>query len=515
MIKEKEFKYPVFVPKDIDGFFGLFIDNLANMIFIIGVCKFVLHFPDELVFGRIFPGIALSILFGNWYYFEQARKLAKKEQRTDVTALPYGINTPTVFAYLFLIMLPVYIKTGSVEITWYAGLAACFLSGVIEISGAWIGPLIRKITPRAALLTTLGGVAITFIAMTPTIRLFVHPTIGLITISIILVGYFTKAKIPFGIPAGFLAVLVGTVLAWCFGLQDAAALKESFHPAFNKPVLSFKEVIEGLGLCMPYLSIIIPLAVMNFFGTMQCLESAAAAGDSYPTRSTMVVDGIGTTIGSLFGSCFPTTVYIGHPGWKSVGARCGYSLLNGTVITIIVLFGLMKFFHYLIPEDAAGAILLYIGLIMMTQAYSVTPREHFPAVSIGFIPHMAAWLMTVIAGTLAAFSIQITPETIDKLASGNIYITGISTLGGGSLLTSMIWVAILIEAIEHKFNKSAYWTIPAIILSYFGFIHADKLSYTWYTPNAQAALGYLIMGAFFLILHETNKGDSQKKEAEA
>src|SRR3989337_188270 len=91
--------YPWFVRKDLDGFFGLAIDNLIQLILIAGFCKVLCGMPDELVFGRILPGAAVSILVGNFYYSYQARKLAIRTGRSDVTALPYGINTVSLFAY--------------------------------------------------------------------------------------------------------------------------------------------------------------------------------------------------------------------------------------------------------------------------------------------------------------------------------------------------------------------------------------------------------------------------------
>lgn len=509
MEANRTFKYPVFVLKDLDGFFGLFIDNLANIIIIIGVCKGLLHFPDSLIYGRLLPGVALSLLVGNWYYYHQARTLAYKEKRTDVCALPYGLNTPSVFGFLFLIMAPIYAITKDPYIAWQAGVAACFINGIIEVLGSWIGYYVRRVTPRAALLATLAGIAITFIAMTPTIKLFLHPTIGLVTITIIIVGYFGKARMPLGLPVGFLTIAAGTILAWLMGLQDKTALLNSLQGiSFNFPQVAIQELIPGLKLLFsgPYIAIIIPLAVTNFLGTMQCLESAEAAGDAYPTKSTMVVDGIGTLVGSFLGSCFPTTVYIGHPGWKEIGARCGYSLLNGVVITAVCLFGIMGFFHSLIPEEAAGAILLYIGLVIMAQAFAVTPKQHFAAVSLGLVPHLAYWgLVGILRPVLGAVNVPITQEVINNLANNSkIYYNGMVVLGGGSLLTSMLWTAIVIQVLEHRFLKAALWTVPTMLLAYFGMIHSEQVTY-YSKINAQVAIGYIIMIGFFLVLHSMHK----------
>jgi len=60
--------YPLFARKDIDGFFGLAIDNLVQLILIVSFCKMLCGMPDALVFGVILPGAAISILLGNLFY---------------------------------------------------------------------------------------------------------------------------------------------------------------------------------------------------------------------------------------------------------------------------------------------------------------------------------------------------------------------------------------------------------------------------------------------------------------
>ena len=51
-----------FVRGDIDGFFGLAVDNLVQLLVIVGLCRSVLGFEDALLFGRVLPGAAVSLL---------------------------------------------------------------------------------------------------------------------------------------------------------------------------------------------------------------------------------------------------------------------------------------------------------------------------------------------------------------------------------------------------------------------------------------------------------------------
>ena len=93
--------YPWFVRKDLDGFFGLAIDNLIQLMIIVPLSGMVAGIPDEIIFGYVLPGAAISIISGNIFYSIQARRLAMRTGRNDVTALPYGINTVSLFAFIF------------------------------------------------------------------------------------------------------------------------------------------------------------------------------------------------------------------------------------------------------------------------------------------------------------------------------------------------------------------------------------------------------------------------------
>src|ERR1043166_8479476 len=102
-------RYPWFVKGDLDGFFGLAVDNLVQVLVIVALCKELCGFSDGLIFGRMLPGIAVSLIVGNVFYALHARQVAKRDGNYTCTALPYGINTPSVFAYILFILAPVYL----------------------------------------------------------------------------------------------------------------------------------------------------------------------------------------------------------------------------------------------------------------------------------------------------------------------------------------------------------------------------------------------------------------------
>src|SRR5262249_2128993 len=194
-----------FVRGDIDGFFGVALDSLVQLLVLSELCRAVLGFPEALVYGRILPGAAVSILVGNLFYAWQAMRLARSTGRHDVCALPYGINTVSLFAHVFLVMLPAKLAAeaagarspgaagrGAGEVGGHGGLVACFGSGAIELLGSTVSERIRSSTPRAALLSTLAGIALTFIAIGFLFRAYARPIIGLGTLAIILVVYFGR-----------------------------------------------------------------------------------------------------------------------------------------------------------------------------------------------------------------------------------------------------------------------------------------------------------------------------------
>ncbi|MFQ5681631.1 MAG: NCS2 family permease [Candidatus Binatia bacterium] len=472
---QSSFTIPWFVRKDLDGFFGLMIDNLIQLILIVTLCHELIHLPNSTIFSRILPGAAISILIGNFFYSWQARQLARETGRDDITALPYGINTVSLFAYVFFIMLPAYQETKDPLWAWKVGLAACFFSGVIEVLGSFIAEGVRRITPRAALLSALAGIAITFISMDFTFRIFDKPLIAVVPMALILLSYFSHYRFPLGLPGGLVAVLIGTVLGW--GLGGMVAGSQHVEVAFEPPVFTGGFLWEALWQpeFLKYFSVILPMGIFNVIGSLQNIESAEAAGDRYRTFPSLMANGIGSIIASLFGSAFPTTIYIGHPGWKKLGARCGYSALNGIFISLLCLTGTIQGVLAFIPLEAGIGILLYIGIIIVAQAFQETPKEHAPAVALGLFPALAAWgLLMMETGIKATgkslYDVGLMPFT------QSLAIHGMISLERGFILTSMILAAIGVCLIERQFLHAAHWSLAAAFFAFIGIIHSYELT---------------------------------------
>jgi adenine/guanine/hypoxanthine permease len=489
-----------FVRRDIDGLFGLALDNLIQILLIVNLCQGVLGFPNSLVYGRILPGVALSLIVGNFYYGWLAYQQGQREHRDDITALPYGINTVSLFAYIFLVMLPVRLSAiaqgvsseQAAELAWQAGLVACLGSGLIEFAGAWIGAPLRRLAPRAALLSTLGGIAITFIAIGFLFRTFASPVVGLVPLGVILITYFGRVR--FTIPGGLLAVLLGIGLAWGTGLVtwDSTRFATALQPIrIYIPRVWLGELWNNRSVLLEYFSIILPMGLFNLVGSLQNLESAEAAGDAYPATPSLAANGIGTIVAAVCGSCFPTTIYIGHPGWKALGARVGYSTLNGIVMGVLCLSGTVGLIAYLVPIEAGMAIVLWIGVVIVAQSFTATPPRHAPAVVVGLLPGIAGWGALIAKNALRATGLgtpekPLTPALIEQFKLSDTYIDGAFALEQGFIFSAMILAGITVYIIERNFRKAAYWSICAAILSWFGLMH----SYRWTAADTVVNLGF-------------------------
>lgn len=457
---------------DLDGFFGLFVDNLIQLILIVVLCGAVLNMPGEMVYGRIMPGVALSLLVGNVFYAFQARALARRSGQARVTALPYGVNTVSLFAFILFVMKPVLDQTGDVELAWKVGLAACLGSGLIELGGAFVAGWVKRVTPRAALLATLAGIAVTFISMDFCFRIFADPLVGFIPLAFIFIQYIGRVDLPARLPAGLVAVVLGTALAWGLGRMDGAVLAKAAQVDLHLPRLYVADLLDATfsDYMLSFLPVIVPMGLFNLLGSLQNLESAEAAGDVYPVRSSLAVNGLGTVAAAMCGSVFPTTIYIGHPGWKKMGAGAGYSVANGIAITLLCLLGWVGFIAALIPVEAGAAILLWIGITITAQAFEATPRDHAPAVVVGFFPALAAWGLLMLESGLRAAGTSVGGVGVAALAA-QLPIGGLIALERGFIFTSMILAAMTVCLIEQRHRAAAAWAWVAAVISATGLMH--------------------------------------------
>jgi AGZA family xanthine/uracil permease-like MFS transporter len=522
---KSDFKPVLWTPGDWNAFFGFGTNILVNMLVLTGLLRFVLKMPDTLVFGRILPALGLMMCLSTFYYAWLAYRLAQKTGRTDVCALPSGVSVPHMFIVTFVIMLPVTIKTGDPMKGWSAGLVWVFFQSFILMIGGFIAPYIRKITPRAALLGTLAGVSVTFISMRPALEMYMTPQIGLVCFAIILVSWFGGVKYPKGIPAGLVAIAVGMVIAWgsnLFGLGLGGLSVKGVGNAFasfgfSVPLPAIGQVFSGFEFLGVILVTAIPFGIYDLVEAMDNVESAEAAGDEYPTTRVLTADGVVSLIGCLMGNPFINAVYIGHPGWKAMGGRIGYSAATGIMVVVLAWFGIISVLLALVPVVAISPILLYIGMLIGAQAFQTTPIKHAPAIVLALTPHLAAWaklqIDTMLGSTLdAAQKVgglagdkvgEVKSAAIAALPQQGVLYHGLEVMGGGSILAGLILGAIGVFVIERDFMKASAFAFAGAVMTYFGFMHGEAVGIgggLGVTPGV--ALAYAVVAIGFLAVEK-------------
>jgi AGZA family xanthine/uracil permease-like MFS transporter len=504
MTANSAYKPKLWVPGDWNAFFGLGTNVLLNVLVLSGLMLFVIKLPaDTIVYGRILPALAIALPLGNIWYAYLAYRLSQKEGRGTVAAMPYGPSVPHYFFVTFVIMLPVVIKTGDVMQAYEAGLAWAFFIGVVVLIGAFIGPTIRAYTPRAAMLGTLAGISIAFISMAAAFQMYTAAWISLATFMIILLSWTAGVRLPFGIPGGLAAIVVGTALGWAsyawFGWTglNPTQVGDSFKQfGIHLPQFS-TQVISGLSNAAPLLATAIPLGVYNFTEGMNNVESASAAGDSYNLRYILLADGLGAVVGSFLGSPFPPAVYIGHPGWKAVGGRIGYSLATGVVIALICFTGLVSFFLAVIPGAALFPILLFIGLVIGAQAFQTSVARHAPAIVLALVPNIAQWAQTYVDNSLAAAGTS-ADKILPALNGNGVVYQGMAILGSGAVLAGLMLGAIAVFVIDKHYARAIFYSVAAAVLAAVGLINDPNGLIFQFTngfsvraPTSPVYLGYL------------------------
>jgi xanthine/uracil/vitamin C permease (AzgA family) len=326
-------------------------------------------------------------------------------------------------------------------------LAVCanFLTGLVEMAGSVAGPFVRAHVPSPAMYSLMTGVGFVYLAFDPIIRISAEPILCIVPLLVVLAGFFGGVRYRIGstgvtIPIALVAILLSVLIGWVGGCTHENSAIEMYNYGDSYATMWFGRSSGNSGThsmfgdswtkstCTGtskhdakyayrtyageigawgdgifdlsymkwdemkyYFGIILVVGVVGFAATLACVESASAAGDDFPMVETMIVDGVGTCLGACFGSFFGTTVYIGHPIHKSLGARRGYSIINGVLYAGLLWSGLFATVYRVIPNCAAKALLVFVGLLMCRQAIEDNPPRYYPAIFFGLFACMANW----------------------------------------------------------------------------------------------------------------------------
>ncbi|MDB5353416.1 MAG: hypothetical protein JWN86_4663 [Planctomycetota bacterium] len=491
-------RYRAFARGDINAFFGLTLDNVGDMILMAGLLV-GFGFPSEFVIGKMIPGTALGVMFGDLVYTFMAFRLAKRLGR-DVTAMPLGLDTPSTFGTVFLILFPAFLNArkaveqgglglsaeGAARHAWFIGIAMILASGIFKLACAFVSGWVRRIVPRAGLLGSLVSIALVIISFLPLIDVAAQPVAGFVALAVILATLTAGWELPKKIPGALGAVLIGCLalgamngLYWALnrfgGMHLPMAWSDGAMPEMRIRAMLPVPIVEWWAWfrvfwadAVTYLPVAIPLALATVVGGIDCAESAAAAGDDYPTGPIIAVEGLATIVGGIFGGVIQSTPYIGHPAYKAMGARAGYTLATALFIGGAGVFGYFEWIFFLLPKSVVFPILIFVGLEITAQSFRATPRRHYPALALSCVPALAYLALVTIKNvgvtSPGAFA-ALTPEA-------QHWVQTVTILSGGFIVTSLLWGTALAKLIDGKIKAASLTFILGGAFALFGIIHS-------------------------------------------
>lgn len=328
---------------NVDAGFAQTVNTLLIFLIMLQTLQVKVGFPAQVIAEQVLSGAACTIFIGNLVFAGLAvsveKELSRAGKHRKVTALPHGINTVLLFAFTMLILFPVYQKTRDYTIAYKTGLACCFLLGALELVVLVFVDLIQRVIPAAAMLAALSGISLTFISMTFFVPIFQAPLIGILPMFIVLISYGANVRFPLRIPATLLSLLFGVLLEYmvnCFAnwgidlqprdIAEKAGYSAIMGTALYLPTIHIQDILETIvdPETVPYItSVVFPMLIINVVNNVTCIESGASVGDVYRTKTALLLDSMTTIIGAMLGNPFPTSIYIGHPAFKSMGADSG------------------------------------------------------------------------------------------------------------------------------------------------------------------------------------------------
>ena len=469
---------------DWNAFFGLMLDNIGVMILMTSLLV-GFGMDRDFVLTKMIPGTAVGVLVGDLLFTAMAFALARRTGRSDVTAMPLGLDTPSTFGAVLFVIGPAYVSalkasndpTASAHHAWMLGLTMLLASGIFKIACAPFSGWIRSVVPRAGLLGSLTAIALVLISYLPLLDIATQPVVGMLSLGLMLATLTARWQLPRQFPGALLAVAVGCVVYYALSLTGFGPESsiENARPALALRAvlpLPFTEWISWLEQswreAVAYLPIAIPLALATVVGGIDCTESAAAAGDEYPTGQIIAAEGLATIVAGLFGGVIQSTPYIGQPAYKAMGARSAYTLATAIFVGAAGILGFFDWIFFLIPKPVIFPILIFVGLEITAQSFHATPHRHYPAVAFSCVPALAY---------LAKITLDPILPLIDKpFAQLPPYVQHsvqtVTMLSGGFIVTSLLWGTALSHMIDHKIRPLVTTLLFAAVCSWFGIIHS-------------------------------------------
>ena len=466
-------------PGDLNAFFGLSIDNLAVLVLTVSLLATVFGYPAQFALSHLVPGTAVGVVVGDLIFTWMAFRLASRTGRSDITAMPLGLDTPSTFGMVFFVIGPAFAEAvaggmdqeAAARRAWHIGMCSIVASGVFKMACAFVAGPVRRLVPRAALLGSLTAIALALITFLPLLEIFASPLAGLVALGIILASLTAHVPFPFKIPGALAALVVGGLIQ--FLGQRAGWIPDGSHMAIDPAaalwptewLAAFRcEWLEAWPYTVKYLPIVIPFALATVVGGIDCTESAAAAGDEYDTGQVIGVEAIATIIAGACGGVIQTTPYIGHPAYKAMGGRAAYTLMTAAFIGIAGLTGTFAYLYQILPGPALVPILVFVGLEITSQSFHATPQRHYPAVALACVPALAALAKIETDKVLAAGARP------DAFLARELF--SLQIISAGFIVTSVLWAGMLTALLDRRLPRAAGWCLSAAAFTLCGVMHS-------------------------------------------
>ena len=321
---------------DINAFFGLMLDNIAGLAVLVMLLSTGFGFPVDYALSYMVPGTAIGVLVGDLMFFWLAFRYAKRTGKTQVTAMPLGLDTPSTIGMALLVLGPAFrdakkaaidggmaeelaVQAAATE-AWHIGICAILITGLIKLFFAFGSNWLRRVFPRAGLLGSLAAIALVLIAFMQMPRLAGNSIVGFAALTIVFVTLIARNKLPLKIPGALGAVLVGCICWYLMvGIESATGIKITPSGAPETDPIWFPqqwldafkfEWLGAFGATLTYLPYIAPFAIATVIGGIDCAESAASVGDDFETNKVIGIEALATILAAFCGGVVQTTPYI-------------------------------------------------------------------------------------------------------------------------------------------------------------------------------------------------------------
>ena len=297
-------------------------------------------------------------------------------------ALASGMGLNAYFAYTVV---------GQMGISWKVALTAVFVEGIIFIvlSLFKVREAVVNAIPKNMKLAVTGGIGlfIAFIGMVNSGLVVANestmvslgaftPTVIITIIGLIIIAVLDKKRIRGAILWG---ILISAIIGWGFALvnKDAAAALGIYLPT---GVFKFEGIGEIAGKVdlvhafsgeniKMFITVVFTFLFVDFFDTVGTLVGVCSKakmlddeGNVPNAGRALLVDAIGTTVGSLLGVSTVTT-YVESSTGVAAGGRTGFTAITTGVLFLIAMFFSPIFIA--IPSCATAPALIYVGYLML------------------------------------------------------------------------------------------------------------------------------------------------------